>query len=87
MSAPPVSPAARQALTRGYLMVSVSYLIMGAIGALVDYTTAPESALLVLRFVTAGLVLGAVFARRRPLAGVRRPAFRRACSPWAWSTL
>ncbi len=58
---------------RGYLMVSVSYLIMGAIGALVDYTTAPESALLVLRFVTAGLVLGAVFARRRPLAGVRRP--------------
>ena len=46
---------------------------MGAIGALVDYTTAPESALLVLRFVTAGLVLGVVFARRRPLAGVRRP--------------
>jgi drug/metabolite transporter (DMT)-like permease len=59
--------------TRGYLMVSVSYLIMGSIGALVDYTTAPESGLLVLRFVTAGLVLGAVFARRRPLAGVRRP--------------
>ena len=29
--------------------------------------------MLVLRFVTAGLVLGAVFARRRPLAGVRRP--------------
>ena len=74
MSAPPVSATTRrQTLTRGYLMVSVSYLIMGAIGALVDYTTAPESALLVLRFVTAGLVLGAVFARRRPLAGVRRP--------------
>jgi drug/metabolite transporter (DMT)-like permease len=64
---------ARRTLVRGYVMVSVSYLIMGAIGALVDYTTAPESALLVLRFVTAGLVLGAVFARRRPLAGVRRP--------------
>lgn len=67
----PATP--RQTLVRGYLMVSVSYLIMGAIGALVDYTTAPESALLVLRFVTAGLVLGAVFARRRPLAGARRP--------------
>jgi drug/metabolite transporter (DMT)-like permease len=63
----------RPALLRGYVIVSISYLIMGAIGALVDYTTAPESALLVLRFVTAGLVLGAVFARRRPLAGVRRP--------------
>jgi drug/metabolite transporter (DMT)-like permease len=64
---------ARRTLVRGYVMVSVSYLIMGAIGALVDYTTAPESALLVLRFVTAGLVLGAVFARRRPFAGARRP--------------
>ncbi len=64
---------ARRTLVRGYVMVSVSYLIMGAIGALVDCTTAPESVLLVLRFVTAGLVLGAVFARRRPLAGVRRP--------------
>ncbi len=73
MSAAPVAGARRQVLVRGYLMVSVSYLIMGAIGALVDYTTAPESALLVLRFVTAGLVLGAVFARRRPLAGARRP--------------
>jgi DME family drug/metabolite transporter len=61
------------ALLRGYVIVSISYLIMGAIGALVDYTTAPESALLVLRFVTAGLVLGVVFARRRPLSGVRRP--------------
>ena len=72
MSAPPLE-GARRALVRGYVMVSVSYLIMGSIGALVDYTTAPESALLVLRFVTAGLVLGAVFARRRPLAGARRP--------------
>jgi drug/metabolite transporter (DMT)-like permease len=71
--APLLSAPRQRALTQGYLMVSVSYLIMGAIGALVDYTTAPESALLVLRFVTAGLVLGAVFARRRPLAGARRP--------------
>jgi drug/metabolite transporter (DMT)-like permease len=54
---------------RGYLLVAVSFLIMGMIGALVDWATAPESALLVLRFATAGLVLGVVFARRRPLAG------------------
>jgi len=73
VSAAPPLEGARRTLVRGYVMVSVSYLIMGAIGALVDYTTAPESALLVLRFMTAGLVLGAVFARRHPLAGARRP--------------
>jgi drug/metabolite transporter (DMT)-like permease len=56
--------------TRGYLLVAGSFLIMGMIGALVDWATAPESALLVLRFGTAGLVLGVVFARRCPLAGV-----------------
>ena len=54
---------------RGYLLGAGSFLIMGLIGALVDWATAPESALLVLRFATAGLVLGVVFARRRPLAG------------------
>ncbi len=54
---------------RGYLLVAGSFLIMGLIGALVDWATAPESALLVLRFATAGLVLGVVFARRHPLAG------------------
>jgi drug/metabolite transporter (DMT)-like permease len=68
-----LATARRPVLTQGYVLVSASYLIMGAIGALVDYTTAPESALLVLRFVTAGLVLGVVFARRRPLAGIRWP--------------
>jgi drug/metabolite transporter (DMT)-like permease len=57
--------------TRGYLLVAGSFLIMGLIGALVEWATAPESALLVLRFATAGIVLGVVFARRRPLAGVR----------------
>ena len=46
---------------------------MGLIGALVDWATAPESALLVIRFATAGLVLGVVFARRRPLAGAGAP--------------
>ncbi len=55
---------------RGYALVAGSFLIMGLIGALVEWATAPESALLVLRFATAGLVLGVVFARRRPLAGV-----------------
>jgi drug/metabolite transporter (DMT)-like permease len=57
--------------TRGYLLVAASFLIMGLIGALVEWATAPESALLVLRFATAGIVLGLLFARRRPLAGVR----------------
>jgi DME family drug/metabolite transporter len=55
--------------TRGYLLVAGSFLIMGLIGALVEWATAPESALLVLRFATAGIVLGIIFARRRPLAG------------------
>ncbi len=70
---PDTAVTARRNALRGYALVGVSYLIMGAIGALVDSTTAPESALLVVRFATAGVVLGAVFARRRPLAGVRRP--------------
>lgn len=56
---------------RGYLLVAGSFVIMGLIGVLVEWATAPESALLVIRFATAGLVLGALFARRRPLAGVR----------------
>jgi len=54
---------------RGYPLVAGAFLIMGLIGALVDWATAPESALLVIRFATAGLVLGVVFARRRPFAG------------------
>jgi len=57
----------------GYALVAVSYLIMGSIGALVDYASAPESFLLLARMVTAGVVLGVVFARRRPLAGLRAP--------------
>jgi len=47
--------------TRGYLLVAGSFLLMGLIGALVEWATAPESALLVLRFATAGIVLGVVF--------------------------
>jgi DME family drug/metabolite transporter len=56
---------------KGYLLVAGAFLIMGLIGVLVEWATAPESALLVLRFATAGIVLGVVFARRRPLAGAR----------------
>jgi drug/metabolite transporter (DMT)-like permease len=59
----------RSRAAQGYLLVAGSFLIMGLIGVLVDWATAPESALLVLRFATAGLVLGVIFARRRPLAG------------------
>jgi len=53
----------------GYALVAGAFAIMGLIGTLVEWATAPESALLVLRFVVAGLVLGVVFARRHPLAG------------------
>ncbi|MCX6371723.1 MAG: EamA family transporter [Actinobacteria bacterium] len=59
----------RSRAAQGYLLVAGSFLIMGLIGTLVDWATAPESALLVIRFATAGVVLGVVFARRRPLAG------------------
>jgi drug/metabolite transporter (DMT)-like permease len=61
----------------GYLQVSLAFLIMGLIGSLVSWSTAPESALLVIRFVIAGLVLGAIFARRKPLAGIRQPGMLR----------
>ena len=63
----------RSRAAQGYLLVAGSFLIMGLIGALVDWATAPESVLLVIRFATAGLVLGVVFARRRPLAGAGAP--------------
>ena len=59
----------RSRAAQGYLLVAGSFLIFGFIGVLVDWATAPESALLAIRFVTAGLVLGAVFARSRPFAG------------------
>lgn len=56
----------------GYALVAGSFLVMGLIGAMVAWATAPESALLVLRFVVAGSVLTLGLARRRPLAGVLR---------------
>lgn len=55
----------------GYALVAGAFTIMGLIGTMVEWATAPESALLVLRFVVAGTVLGIAFARRRPLAGAR----------------
>jgi drug/metabolite transporter (DMT)-like permease len=59
-------------VARGYALVAGSFLLIGLSGTLVSWATAPGSVLLVLRFATAGLILGVVFARRRPLAGVFR---------------
>lgn len=55
---------------RAYGMVTASYLLIGLTGTLVTWATAPGSVLLVLRFAIAALAIGAVFARRRRLAGV-----------------
>ena len=55
---------------QGYGMVVVSYLLIGLSGTLVTWATAPASALLVLRFAAATLVLAAAFARRRRLTGL-----------------
>ena len=55
---------------RAYAMVAASFLLAGVSGTLVSWTTAPESVLLVLRFAIATLAIGAVFGRRRRLAGL-----------------
>ena len=70
-------PGRSRHVNAGYALVAGSYLIMGSIGALVAYATAPESFLVLARMVTAGIVLGVIFARRRPLAGLRAPGL-----PW-----
>ncbi len=57
----------------GYLLVSISFLIWGAIGALVRIATMPESALIVFRMVIGTALVGAIFARRATLDDVRRP--------------
>jgi DME family drug/metabolite transporter len=59
-------------VARGYALVAGSFLLIALSGTLVTWAEAPESVLLVLRFAIAGLILGAVFARRRPLTGVLR---------------
>jgi drug/metabolite transporter (DMT)-like permease len=62
--------------SQGYAMVVVAYLLVGLSGTLVALTTAPASVLLVLRFAVAFVALGAVFARRRRLAGLLAPDLR-----------
>jgi drug/metabolite transporter, DME family len=54
-------------------MVASSYLLVGLSGTLVTWAAAPPSLLLVLRYAVAALLLGAVFARRRRLAGLLVP--------------
>ena len=71
--------AMRSRPAQGYALVASSFVIMGLIGALVAWASAPESALLVMRFVTAGLVLG-VGLRPAPAAG-RRARPRRLAAP------
>ncbi len=56
----------------GYALVAVSFLIWGAIGAFVRYSTMPESALNVLRMTVGSLLVGAIFARRSTVAEVCR---------------
>lgn len=72
MTAPPRGGARSRAVMEGYALVAVSFLIWGAIGALVRYSTMPESALNVLRMTLGALLVGAIFARRATLAEVRR---------------
>lgn len=59
--------------TRGYAMVSVSYVIMGSIGALVTWVEAPESMLVVLRMAIAAAALSVFFARPRLWREIRQP--------------
>jgi thiamine transporter ThiT len=68
---------------RGYAMVVLSYLLMGAIAALVDYTSAPEAVVLCLRMAFASLALAALFARRGMLADRRPPAPPPGSCSWA----
>ncbi len=59
--------------SRGYGMVAFSYVVMGAIGALVTWADAPESMLIVLRMSIAGAVLAVVWARRSLWREIRVP--------------
>ena len=68
-----VTATGRSAQTRGFAIVAGTYVIWGAIGALVDWATAPESLLLVLRFGTASVILTLIFARRKTFAEYRLP--------------
>jgi drug/metabolite transporter (DMT)-like permease len=72
MMSPAAGTARPRVVMEGYALVAVSFIIWGAIGALVRYSTMPESALNVLRMTVGSLLVGAIFARRATLAEVRR---------------
>jgi drug/metabolite transporter, DME family len=63
--------AAARRDTAGYLLVAVSFLVWGSIGALVRMTTMPASALLAARMVIGATLVALVFARRPMLAELR----------------
>ena len=65
-----LTPAAGRRDPGGYALVIGSYLLFGLSATLVTWADAPQSVLLVIRFVLAAAVLLLVFARRQPLAGV-----------------
>lgn len=72
-ASPPGPGTASPARLSGYLLVAGAFVVFGAIGALVNYATAPESVLLGLRFGIAALALSAVYARPRTVAAWRQP--------------
>ena len=72
MSAAARVPRRSRETMEGYALVAVSFLIWGAIGAFVRYSTMPESALNVLRMTVGSFLVGAIFARRSTVAEVRR---------------
>jgi DME family drug/metabolite transporter len=58
---------------RGYGMVAFSYVVMGAVGALVLWADAPESMVLVLRMGIAFVALAVFFARPWMWREMRKP--------------
>lgn len=70
----PGSPEPRRGDPMGYALVIGSYLLFSLTPILMVWTTAPTSLVLVVRYLIAAGILLTVFWRRRPLAGVLRPA-------------
>jgi drug/metabolite transporter (DMT)-like permease len=58
-------------------MVATSFVVMGSVGAVVDWAQAPASMLVVLRMGIGALVLAVCFARPTMLAEIRRPGIPR----------
>jgi len=67
----PGAPERRRAI--GYASVGGASLIMGSIGVMVRYATAPASMLLVMRMAIGGVVVGYLFARAGAHADLRQP--------------